>query len=223
VSPEIKVADVMRTYVVAVRERARYAEIVGAMRRFHLTCLPVVDADDHVLGLIGDADLLPGETAAHGGGRLRRVLHRDRRWDRPGRTAIELMTAPPVTVTGGSRAREAARAMYRHHVHQLPVVDDRTHRLIGMVTRSDLLAVYERPDEDIRREIIDDVVRRTLATSPHLDISVVGGTVTVRGGLARHSDALRLAKAIARVDGVITVIDHVRYEHDDVTVPLPHS
>jgi CBS domain-containing protein len=121
-----------------------------------------------------------------------------------------------VTVTAATPAREAARVMYRHRIHQLPVVDATSGRLTGIVTRSDLLAVYERPDEDIRREILYDVIEDTLGLpSERFDVGVVGGTVTIRGRLERHSAALRLAEAIAHVGGVITVMDHLTYDLED--------
>jgi osmotically-inducible protein OsmY len=76
--------------------------------------------------------------------------------------------------------------------------------------------VYERPDEDIRREILYDVIEDTLGLpSERFDVTVVGGTVTIRGRLERHSAALRLAEAIAHVGGVITVMDHLTYDLED--------
>jgi CBS-domain-containing membrane protein len=218
----VSVADVMRDQVVAVRERARFAEIVAAMRRFHISSLPVIDAEDRVIGLISNYDLLLGDVTYGLGavrfGRLARFMHRAARPDVAGRLAVELMSAPPVTVTAATPAREAAREMYRCRIHQLPVVDAATGRLTGIVTRSDLLAVYERPDEEIRREILYDIIERTLAMPPErFEVTAVSGTVTIRGRLERRSDALRLAKAIAHVSGVITVVDHLKYQQDDTT------
>ena len=213
------VADVMRDQVVAVRERARFAEIAAAMRRFSISSLPVIDSQDRVIGLISNYDLLLGDGAAQSGrGRLLgRFRHRDR-CEGAGMLATELMTSPAITVTATTPAREAARAMYRHRIHQLPVVDAVTGRLTGVITRSDLLAVYERPDEDIRGEILYGIIEHTLGMpSGRFDVRVVGGAVTISGHLERRSAALRLAEAIAHVDGVITVIDHLTYAREDTT------
>lgn len=222
----VSVADVMRDQVVAVRERARFAEIVAAMRRFHISSLPVIDAEDRVIGLISNYDLLLGDVtyglgAARFGrfscfGRFGRFVHWAERPDVAGRLAVELMSAPPVTVTAATPAREAAREMYRCRIHQLPVVDAATGRLTGIVTRSDLLAMYERPDEEIRREILYDIIEHTLAMPPaRFEVTAVGGTVTIRGRIERRSDALRLAEAIAHVAGVITVVDQLKFQLDD--------
>jgi CBS domain-containing protein len=219
----------MRDQVVAVRERARFAEIVAAMRRFHISSLPVIDSQDRVIGLISNYDLLLGDVEAHRFGAcrgrlLRRFLHRAERHDAAGKLATELMTAPPVTVTAATPAREAAREMYRCRIHQLPVVDALTDRLVGIVTRSDLLAVYERPDEDIRREILYDIIEHTLAMPPEcFSVTAVGGAVTIDGRLERRSDALRLVDAITHVGGVITVIDHLAYQRDDTVTKAPRA
>jgi CBS domain-containing protein len=218
----VSVADVMRDHVVAVREKARGGEILGAMRRFHITSVPVIDAEGRVIGLISVNDLLVADDDfQRGNGALGRFRRRAGGPERSGRVATDLMSVPPITVTATTPARDAARAMYRHRVHQLPVVDPRTGRLTGIVTRSDLLAVYERPDEDIRREILYDIVRDTLAMDPErFSVSVVGGTVTICGELERRSAALRLAHAIQHVGGVIAVIDHLTHRADDT---MPHA
>jgi CBS domain-containing protein len=221
----VSVADVMRDQVVAVREKARFAEIAAAMRRFHISSLPVIDSQDRVIGLISNYDLLLADGVPEGG--RSRLLSRFRHRDRSGsaeRFATELMTSPAVTVTAVTPARDAAREMYRHRIHQLPVVDAVTGRLTGVITRSDLLAVYERPDEDIRAEILHGIIEHTLKMPPvRFGVTVVGGAVTIRGQLERRSAALRLAEAIAHVDGVITVIDHLTYACDDTTPKMPRA
>lgn len=220
----VSVAEVMRNQVVAVRERARFGEIVAAMRRYRISSMPVIDAEDRVIGLISGYDLLGQETGDAYGGLLGRLLWRCGRPDVRSKLATDLMSAPAVTVTAGTPAREAAREMYRCGVHQLPVVEPCTGRLTGIVTRSDLLAVYERPDEDIRREILHDIIGRTLAIPPErFEVACVGGAVTIRGRLEHRSAALRLADAIAHVGGVIAVNDHLTYELDDTATKPPRT
>lgn len=216
----VSVADVMRDQVVAVREQASHQEIASAMRRFGVSSVPVIDARDRVVGLVSDYDLAAGRRLREERGRPFQALLarlRGRRETRTGPLATDLMTSPVITVTAATPAREAARAMYRHRIHQLPVVDAATGRLTGIVTRSDLLAVYERPDEDIRREILHDIIEHALVLPPErFDVSVVNGMVTIRGRLDRRSSAARLAEAIGHVGGVITVVDHLTYELDDL-------
>jgi CBS-domain-containing membrane protein len=221
----VSVAEVMRDKVVAVRERARFAEIAAAMQRFHISSLPVIDSQDRVIGLISNYDLLLGDGVPQSGRSrlLGRFRHRDR-CESAGMLATELMSSPAVTVTALTPARDAAREMYRHRIHQLPVVDAMTGRLTGVITRSDLLAVYERPDEDIRGEILNGIIEHTLGMPPgRFEVAVVSGAVTIRGHLERRSAALRLAEAIAHVDGVITVIDHLTFACEDTTPKMPRA
>jgi CBS-domain-containing membrane protein len=194
----VSVGAVMSDRVVAVRQNARVSEIVAAMRRFHVTSLPVIDAESRVTGLVSADDLL----RRNAGGRGRGLL----RWFR--------------ARTGGSGtewARDAARAMYRHRIRQLPVVDPVSGRLTGIVTRCDLLAVYERPDADIRREILNDIIGGTLRMDPErFTVNVLNGAVTIRGEVDRHSLATRLAEAIGHVEGVVGVSDQLLYRWDDL-------
>lgn len=224
----VSVAEVMRHQVVAVREAARLAEIVTAMRRYRISSVPVIDAEDRVIGLISQHDLLAlddryGPDGVRRG-LLGRLLSRGGRTDVTSKVATEVMSAPAATVTADTPAREAAREMYRRNIHQLPVIDPATGRLTGIITRADLLAVYERPDEDIRREILYDIIEHTLGMAPErFEVTCVGGTVTIRGRLGRRSAALRLAEAIANVGGVIAVRDHLAYELDDTATKPPRA
>ncbi len=213
----VSVADVMSERVIAVRQSARFTEIKAAMRRFQLMALPVIDTADRVVGMVCQDDPAFREAGRRRSGGLLGLLGRLRVRPRPAEaTAAELMSSPVVTVTPSTAAREAARVMYRHQTRQLPVIDPANGRLTGIVTRSDLLAVYERPDEEIRREILYDIIGNTLGMDPeHFIVSVVGGTVLIRGQVERRSEAVRLAEAIGHVDGVAAVGDHMVYRRDD--------
>lgn len=205
----VSVAQVMSDRVVAVRREARFSDIVGAMRRFGISSVPVIADDERVIGIVSEDDLLAMEI---GGGRgLMGLLGRfHRRPHASEATAAELMSTPAVTVTADTPAREAARAMYRHRIRRLPVVDGVTGRLTGIVTRSDLLAVYERPDEDIRHEILYDIIEGTLRMNPSgFGVTVAHGTVTIRGDAGRRSEAVRLVDAIGHVEGVLAVDDQL--------------
>jgi CBS-domain-containing membrane protein len=216
VAVSVSVAEVMSDRVIAVHENAEFSEIVDAMRRFHVASLPVIDTGDHVIGLISEDDVLAKEADQ---GHRSRLLGRFRRRTCPskaaGTTATELMSSPAVTVTRSTSAREAARAMFRHRVHQLPVVDAISGRLTGIVTRSDLLAVYERPAEDIRREVRYDLIGDMLAMDPErFTVDVDHGTVTLRGEVEDRCAARILTDAVRHIDGVVTVIDKLNYRRD---------
>jgi CBS domain-containing protein len=213
----------MSERVVAVRGNAEFSEIVAALRRFHVASLPVIDADDRVIGLISEDDLLAKEAdRPRRSGLLGRFRRRTGRSKAAGTTASELMSSPVVTVTKSTMAREAARTMFRHRVHQLPVVDAVSGRLTGMVTRSDLLAVYERPAEDIQRDVLYDLIEDVFGMDPRrFAVDVDHGTVTLRGDVRDRSAAGTLTDAVRHVEGVVTVIDRLTCQDDDRPSAVP--
>ncbi|GHJ55047.1 CBS domain-containing protein [Micromonospora chersina] len=213
-----QVQDVMTTDVATVREGTAYREIVDVLTGRHVTAAPVVDGAGQVLGVVSEADLMY-KVELQGQPQPRRILpdrHRREARAKAGATlAADLMTAPPVTVSPDASLVEAARTMDVRGVKRLPVIDD-LGRLVGIVTRGDLLKVHLRPDADIRRDVRDEVLRRTLGVPDGVvDVTVHGGVVTLTGQLDRWS-TVRLALRLARqVSGVVEVVDALGYAIDD--------
>jgi CBS-domain-containing membrane protein len=219
----VPVAEVMSERVVAVRGNAEFGEIVAALRRFHVASLPVIDAENRVIGLISEDDLLAKEAdQPRRNGLLGRFRRRSGRSKADGTTASELMSSPAVTVTRSTTAREATRTMFRHRVHQLPVVDAVSGRLIGMVTRSDLLTVYGRPAEDIQHNVLYDLIEDVFGMdSRRFTVNVDQGTVTLRGDVRDRRAAGVLTDAVRHVEGVVTVIDQLTCQDHDRPSAMP--
>ena len=149
-----KVRDVMTTDVAYAHEGTSYKELVRLLATRGVSAVPVVDDQRHVLGVVSEADLLLKQQ--HPADEFQRFLleGKRRRLERAkagGVAAAELMTRPAVTVGPEATVAEAARLLRKHLVKRLPVVDP-LGRLVGIVSRSDLLTVFLRPDEQIRRE-----------------------------------------------------------------------
>ncbi len=101
------------------------------------------------------------------------------------------MTSPAVTIAPDETLGRAARLMYTRKVKRLPVVDASGH-LVGIIGRSDLVSVFDRSDEDIRREIVDNVLLNELCVDPAaFTVVVKDGMVTVEG--AAENRRLRAA------------------------------
>jgi CBS domain-containing protein len=216
-----QVGDVMTRDVATVREEIPYRHIVDVLIRRGISAVPVVDSFDRVLGVVSEADLLHKvERAGHPDGR--RVFEgRRRRSAREKAGALvarDLMTAPAVTTTPQASLPAAARLMDREVVKRLPVLDD-LGRLVGIVTRSDLLRVHLRTDAEIREDVVRQVLRRVLAVRDGLvTVQVRDGEVTLEGRLDRRS-AVELAGRLAgQVAGVVQVHNTVGYDVDDTTL-----
>jgi CBS domain-containing protein len=149
-----------------------------------------------------------------------RLSYRARRDIVTAETAGEIMSAAPATVRPGASVAEAARLMDQHGITCLPVVDE-SGKLIGVVGPRDLLRVLLRPDDEIRAEIINDVLAGYLATNPALvHVEVTSGVVRLAGELERRSMLALIGSAIRAVEGVIDVEGKLGYAVDD-TRPLP--
>ncbi|MEU9045679.1 MULTISPECIES: CBS domain-containing protein [unclassified Kitasatospora] len=183
------VHDVMTREVVTAGPDTPFKEIAALFHRNDVTAIPVVDEQERPIGIVSEADLirkeavLPDPEGRHPG----RWLRPEERARAEAETAGGLMTSPAVTAHASWSVAEAARAMDKYNVKRLPVVDE-VGRLVGIVSRRDLLQVFLRHDAAIREEIVHDVLGRTLWLAPG-DVQVVvrDGVVTLTGRLPRRS------------------------------------
>jgi len=202
----MRVRDVMGHAVVAVTADSSFADIVTTLERFRVGAVPVIDADRRVLGVVSEDDLLLRETGGrHAPWPLPGSRTRTERRKAAGTTAGEIMSSPAITVTPGAPVREAARLMHDHQVKQLPVIDPVTGRVLGVVRRSDLLKVYERPASELRAAVRDVIARRVAIDVDALAITTRDGVVEIRGTAGRRSQAVELADAVCSVDGVVAL------------------
>jgi CBS domain-containing protein len=206
------VQGVMTARVVAVREDADFKEMVSAMRGRGVGAFPVIDTAGRVIGVVSEADLLVKEaTPGPPPGLVRLAWMLRERSKAAGVTAAEVMTRPAVTIRADAPVADAARLMQSRRVKQLPVVDD-DGRLRGIVSRADVLSVFERPDAEIRDEVVQGILVEELGLDPELlVVTVRSGIVTVTGPVGRRADGLGLLGAIRHAEGVVGVRDRLSY------------
>lgn len=207
-----RVRDVMTSHVVTVTAPARYKDVVRLMTEHKVNAMPVVTRDGRVIGVVSEADVLRKQERnfRRFGTGLPRRTRRERAQARA-RTAGELMTSPPITIHPGAPLGAAARLMNGHNIRRLPVVDE-AGKLIGIVSRRDLLSVFLRPDPEIAAEVEHVISSILLEDGDALAVTVQHGTVTLAGSLGSKdlvSVAVRLA---ADVDGVVAVRDQLAAE-----------
>ncbi|WP_416975012.1 CBS domain-containing protein [Streptomyces sp. 4F14] len=211
-----KVGSVMTADVVHAGRDTPFKEVARLLARHRISGLPVVDGDDKVLGVVSETDLMVRQ-AGWEPPRLARLTRAARRRaaKATARTAGQLMSEPPVTVHAEDTIAEAARTMAERRVERLPVLDVED-RLVGIVTRSDLLRVFLRPDAEIRAEVVAEVMVRGLLLPPYgADVFVTDGVVTLRGQLELRSDTEIAVAMTRRVDGVVDVVDRLTHRLDD--------
>jgi CBS domain-containing protein len=213
-----KVSDLMTRHVVSVRPDTPFKDIVRLLAENEVTALPVVDGGGRIVGVVSEADLLrkAGDRPRIDG---RVPLPPLEAWERAkaeGARAEELMSAPAVCAHPGWNVVEAAQLMEVQGIKRLPVVDD-TDRLVGIVSRRDLLRIFLRKDDAIREEIEHDVLQQTVGLAPtQVSVAVRGGRVELRGVIETRSLIPIIVRLCGSVDGVVGVSDRMSFRVDDL-------
>lgn len=207
------VRDVMSNHPLSVLKTASFKEIAARLREYRVSAFPVVDDHGMVVGVVSEADLLLKETMDGGydgvRGMLSGGLHRPELHKAAGATAEELMTGPAVTVGPDDLVEHAARVMYIRGLKRLPVTDE-TRRLVGIISRTDVLAVFDRSDEELRLEILRHVIP-AISEAGQYSVRVNNGIVTLEGGAETATTAHEIVAGTRRVKGVVAVRDRIAY------------
>jgi CBS domain-containing protein len=210
-----RVEDVMTAPVFTVTDTTPITDIVRLLLDRKVSGMPVVDNRGRVTGVVSEADLLLKEeyfdeppATLEGGHR------RAERAKAAGSIARDVMTSPVVTIPIGTEVFEAARLMHKENVKRLPVVNGEG-RLVGIVSRSDLLKVFLANDEDIRLAVEYGLLGSLWPDTKGVTVSVDEGRVTLSGQMALRTEAELLAKLTSQLDGVVAVIDRLTYRIDN--------
>jgi CBS domain-containing protein len=204
-----RVRDVMHVPAVSVPGDMPFLDVAHTLAREHVNAVPVVDAEDHVIGVVSESDLLAkaavmAEPRRHGPvGRLwqHRLYEKSH-----GDTAATLMTFPPVTVHPAERVSDAAWTAAHARLKRLPVTDLHG-RLVGVVSRQDLLRALIRDDTEIQAEV-ESLVGQHLVDTRAVDVAVKNGVVTLTGRLEKDLIPELLAP-VRDIDDVVEVVDAI--------------
>jgi CBS domain-containing protein len=212
----VRVADVMTGEVVTVSPGASLKEAAELLVENRISGLPVVDNEGGVLGVVSEADVLAKE--AQGLETHESLLSPDAlptgRTKLDARVAGEAMTSPAVTIEANRPIALAAKLMIEEGVNRLPVVEDG--KLVGIVTRADLVRAFVRTDAEIAEEIRADVVVHELWLDKHsVRVQVDNGEVTLAGRTNTHADAVLLQALVAKVPGVVAIRSELTWAEDD--------
>ena len=218
-----RVKDVMTKDVVSVRETAEYKDIVSVMRELHISAFPVLDDQDHLVGVVSEADLLLKEVGQGAlGGYLISTGRRGERAKAAGFTAADLMSSPALTIGPEDSVAGAARLMHDRHVKRLPVVDDEG-CLVGILSRVDVLSVFDRPDGQIQDEVIKNIILGSFALdADQINVTVRSGVVTISGQVESRAVSRDLIDALKHAEGVVGVRSRLSYPPPDPSEGIVH-
>lgn len=217
----LTVRDVMTQPVKTVRPETPLKDVARLLIDGGISGVPVVGALGTVVGVVSEADFLikeQGAGAVHHrrletllgeGAEVRAQLDKV-----TASTAGQAMTAPAVTVPPTCAIVDAASIMTSRRINRLPVVDD--DRLVGIVTRADLVRAYLRTDEELAQTIRDEVLLRILWLDPAaFTVHVRNGEAMVTGNVERRSTAEIVAETIKLVPGIVNADVDVSWALDD--------
>lgn len=215
------VGEVMTRSVLIVGLDTGFKNLAEIMAEQGVSALPVLDAGGCVAGIVSETDLLRKEEYQEDPAARRPPLLGHGRARAAGLTAEDVMSSPVFTISPDASVVEAARAFDRHHVGHL-VVAGEDGSLEGIVSPRDLLRVYLRTDEDIRGEILGEIITKYLGCDPkRVEVAVHDGVVTLRGEVGHKSMVALTARLTRAVDGVVDVTADLSYAVDDSHRPVP--
>jgi CBS domain-containing protein len=221
----MRARELMTTPVVVVPPEASVKEVAERMVANRVSGVPVVDRFDHLVGIISESDLVSKlEYQEKGQGlvglldHLAQALGEDRKLH--AKTAAELMT--PLVVTAGPDAsvRELIHLTSTRHVNRIPIVE--SGRVIGIITRADILRTLVRPDSAITEDVRWRLLHELWIDPTGLTISTQDGIVTIAGEVPTRSEAELIRHWTAATEGVVDVdTRNLRYRADDRRIELP--
>ena len=216
------VKDVMTTRVIWVRKGATFREMAAALREHRVSAFPVLGDEDKVIGVVSEADMLTKEALDGEPGVFSSILHRRDNEKARGITAGDLMTAAVVAVRPDDTVEHAAKLMYDRRVKRLPVTDANDH-LVGIISRADVLSVFDRTDAAIRGEIAEVMLNEFLVDPKAFNVTVQDGVVTLLGSPETAALGHHIVGKVRHVQGVVAVRDRLSYPdvHPIVAGPVP--
>jgi CBS domain-containing protein len=205
------VKDVMTTRVIWVKKDATFREMATALREHRVSGFPVVDDDGKVIGVVSEADMLAKEALDDEPGVISGILHHRDQVKARGVTAGDLMTNAVVAVRPEDTVEHAAKLMYDRRVKRLPVTDENG-RLVGIISRADVLSVFDRTDHDIYQEITNEVILGGFLANPSaFQVTVKDGIVTLAGRPETNEAGHDVVRLVRHVQGVVAVRDRHNY------------
>ena len=211
----LRAREIMSTPVVTVRPETPLKEVAELMAQHRITGVPVVDARGHLVGIISESDFIrkmEGEQHRSLWGSL--VEARGKKRELQTQAASELMTTRVIMGDPEMSVRELTRLMSAYDVNRIPIVEEG--RVIGIVTRADILRTFVRADTAITEEVRWKLAHELWIEPSGLEIVTHNGVVSIVGEVDTQSDVALAQRWAAATEGVVAVdVQGLRYRVDD--------
>lgn len=222
----VRATDVMTSPVIAVDLSEPLKEVANLLLSNAISCVPVLDSDGHLQGVITEADLLAKEEGTATLARAKPFVTLSKKTRKffqnyEGRTAGDSMTHPVITAKPATPIREIAALMRKSGINALPIVDGQI--VVGIVARRDVLKVLQRSDADLAAAVRNKLTDGIGIDAKDFLVSVDEGIVTVTGNLPTKSQREHVDGYIRSLDSVIDVdLSGLSYQEDDMNLQVPY-
>lgn len=223
---DVKVQDVMTHLVVMLHPQETVHEAARRLAQNDISGAPVVE-DGEVVGIVSESDLIRAVMPATDGvprGSVFDVLaalRRGRPHDHHHATSVaDIMSRVVFDVSPTASIWKAASIMERRGIKRLPVIDD-DHRLVGIVSRGDVVRAMAKGDEQIRTDVIEAISVLGGDTIAGLRVDVRDGIVTLNGTTDRRSTRDLAVTLASRTPGVVDVINMLDFKIDEARAKPP--
>lgn len=217
----MKLKNLMTTDVLTVDPDASLKEAARRMMGAGISGLPVTNEHGDLVGIISEADFVSTEADRRKEKRASLLRFLDRGDEVPSQERLvkDVMTEKVLTLDAETDHSVAARLMKTAGVKRIPVVEEG--RLVGVVSRSDILKAFARPDSEIIDEIENRLMREILWIDPEqADVICVDGNVSLSGRLETRSDATLIEELTRRLDGVVSVASELTWVTDNTKLGM---
>jgi CBS-domain-containing membrane protein len=221
----MQATDVMTRDVITVSPETEVREIVELLIQHRISALPVVTADQRVVGIVSEGDLMrrvENKTDKRDSWWLSALFSGSNDAERyirsHGHKAADIMSRDPVTISDETPLYKIAQTLEKHHIKRVPVVKDG--KLVGIVSRANLLQGFavayqddtasgSDDDQTLREKVMQELTRKAGLSGGHINVVVAEGEVQLWGLVETATEQKAAGLAAESVKGVKRVVNNL--------------
>ena len=223
----MRARELMSTPVVTVYPEASLKDLAELMVGHNVSGMPVVDRAGALVGVVSESDFMEKiegtmeEETETGLPRLLTIVARVMDGTRKvgARSVADLMTTRVISAGPEVSVQDLVHLMITYDINRIPIVE--TGRLVGIVSRADILRTLVRPDAAITTDLRWRIAHELWINPEGLEITTRNGVVTIAGTVDTHADAELVRRWALKTEGVVGIDDRgLRYAIDERRIPV---